>query len=580
MATWAHHKEFADFAKLLSAIEDGGVWIHRPLSIHDVNTTGKKCHCCDSHFAIEVERRDFVDVLIDPATGVRKVRQHVKDKAEWDRLAAKAKRIVLPHRVSRAQLRAMECDSKVLAIFGGVRGGKTSFIADIILTQSLLYGGSGVQIWWVSPTLEKTTIGLRKLVEGETIGKGKTRREVAPLIPPELIRYVPSSHRSDRLYIELIDGTRIYFKYASRDGGNLKGDPPLFAVLDEGCEVDKKENYQQLLDRLMEADGRLLIATTPVAGHFLKEVVYDAGVNIKTWTPDDRIAWTHITCFENPWVNKRMIQETIEAINDPQRVRREIYGEWVGSGPLLWRHFDEQDHIISSDAREPSELGLVDITAAATRRFYRGAEHDRHCGQDFNLHPMGLVELRVAYHPDDPRRTPILMVTEEVIEKVGTIYQFIDTLHKRGYTGVGIACDATGAQLNSYRMAHGIKDRNSTQQHEMVRHGFDCQPCHWSDSGNPTNPPQLDRLNLLHRLMRERIDLGNGRTFPRFLIHPRCKKTLIALRVQESDDRGNVLKEAGTESDRISSPTDALAYGAWAVAPIRSEHERSTVIKL
>ncbi|MEL6705772.1 MAG: hypothetical protein AAFP15_16010 [Bacteroidota bacterium] len=580
MATWAHQKEFNDFSKLLSAIEDGGIWIHRPLIIHERNTTGKKCPCgCDSMFAIAVETREYIDVLIDPGTGVRRVRQRAKDKAAWDELAAKARKITLPHRVSRKQLEALTCKAKVLAIFGGVRGGKTSFLADTILSNALLYGGEGSQIWWVAPTLDKTNIGLNKLTKGEVIGKGAVKRTVQPLIPPEIIRSVPSSPKSDKPYIELIDGTRIWLKYASRDGGNLKGEAPIFAGLDEGCEVDKRSNYGELNRRLMEGGGQLFISTTPVAGHFLKDEVYDRGVSLEQYKPGDLTAWTHITCFDNPWVSEENIQKEIDRCVDQQEVRREIYGEWVGSGPLLWRHFDPDEHIIPATVREPADLGLVDITEEVTRQFYGGRGKARHCGQDFNLYPMGLVELRFAYHPKDPQRKVIAMAVNEVVEKIGTIYEFCDILEKRGMRNdsVGIACDATGAQYNSYRLAHGIKDKNSTQAREMTRQGYRCRPCR-TTGGKPSNPAVLDRQNVMHKLMNEFVSIGQGKTFPRFLASELCVKTIISLRVQEADDRGNPIKESGTETDRLSSPTDALGYGLWPV--LSREYEGGSSVEI
>ena len=555
-----------------------GIWVHRPLIIHERNTTGEKCPCgCDSIYAIAVETREHIDLLIDPRDGTRKLRSRAVDKDAWDALAAQAKRITLPRRVSRLQLAAMLCTAKVRGIFGGVRGGKTSFGADETADEALKHGGKGVQLWWAAPTLEKTEIGIRKLVEGELIGKGKARRFVKPLFPPELIRYVPTSAKSDRRYVELIDGTRIHLKYAGRDGGNLKGDPPIFINVDEACEVVHRENYHQMLDRLMEADGRMVLPTTPVAGHWAKELIYDAGVSIDNWT-DENIAWAHLTCRENPWVSKENIEKTIATMNDPQRVKREIDGEWVGSGPLLWRHLDEDAHIITDlSVHEPGDLGLVDITEDATEAFYWGTGVPRHCGQDFNLYPMGLVETRIAVHPKDPRQTPILIVTDEVVRKVGTIYEFCDILRKRGMEGVGISCDATGAQKNSYRIAHGIRDKNSTQAREMKRQGFQCKPCRTS-GGKPSNPGVIDRQNILHKLMNEYIRLPGDETFPRFLIHVRAKKTLISLRVQEADDRGNPIKEAGTATDRLSSPTDALCYAAWPV--FRKEYEKGVKLDM
>jgi hypothetical protein len=218
MATWAHQKEFNDFAKLTKAIEGGPIWVHRPLVIHERNETRNRCKCCGSSYAIAVEEREHIDILIDPATGIRRVLQRVKEehKATWWKLAKKARKVTLPHRVSRAQLAVMQCDAKVVAIFGGVRGGKTSFIADTILSAALMHGGEGAQVWWVAPTQDKTNIGLNKLAKGEVTGKGKMRQETKPLIPEILLRYVPKSPKSDNNYIELIDGTKIWFSGTRR----------------------------------------------------------------------------------------------------------------------------------------------------------------------------------------------------------------------------------------------------------------------------------------------------------------------------------------------------------------------------
>lgn len=568
MATWAHHKEFGDFEKLRHAIEDGGLWIHRPLIIHERNTTGKKCGCgCDSVYAIEVERRELADVLIDPATGIRRVRQRVKPEhlAEWDRLASEARKVFLPHRVSRAQLAALECNAKILAAFGGVRGGKSHHLGEVITTEIVLNGGFQTQFWWVAPTLSKTQIGLNKLAIGDTIGKGKQKRFVKPLLPPELIRYVPKSTKSDNLFVELIDGSKIFFKYASDDGGNLKGESPSFIGMDEGCEIKHRSNYQQCVERLMESGGQLLISTTPKAGHYLKEDVYDRGVKVENWTEGDEIAWTHLTAFDNPWVSEANIERTIKTFgDDEQRIRREVYGEWVGSGPLLWTHFRESEHVIQDvNYRRPEDLGLVDITQDAISHFFLGQRPSRYLGQDFNLHPMSSVEIQVAYHPADPSRTPIVIVPDEIVKKVGTIYEHMDELKRRGYAGAGVSCDATGAQFNSYRLNHGIKDKNSTQALEMQRRGFMCQPCRIGSSGDPSNPSQLERVGVLHRLQMERIELPDGTLFPRFLTHQRAVKLLVALRVQESDDRGNPAKESNTVSDRVSGPPDGLGYGVY-----------------
>lgn len=577
MPTWAHFKEADDFAKLAEALRGGITWVHRPLIVHDRAPPGnrKKCPCgCGSIFAVAVETREHIDVLIDPVTGIRRVLQRISDpehRETWHRVAATARKVHLPHRISYKQLEILDCDAKVVAVFGGIRGGKTTHIAETIVSAALLHGGEGGAVWWVAPTQAKTGIGLNKLAHGELIGKGKAKRRAKPLLPKSLLRHVPTSTKSDRAYIELIDGTQIHFKFASKDGGNLKGEAPILAVLDEGCEVKDVLNYNELNRRLTEGDGQLLVSTTPVAGHWLKEHVYDVGVRISGWKPGDLIAWTHITAYDNPWFAVANIEKEIarcRKTGGEQEVRREIFGEWVSSGPRLWAHFDESIHVIHDvDYRKPEDLGLVDITAQVVGRFYR-EKVTRHLGQDFNLHPMASVELQFATHPDDPTNTPILIVPDEVVGKVATIYEHMDALKARGYEGAGMSCDAAGAQLNNYRLNHGIKDKNSTQALEMRRHGFVCYPCRLGSTGEPSNPSQLEKVHPIHRLMMTRVELSDGSTFPRFLIHSRAAKLMVAIRTQESDSRGNPAKESNTVSDRVSGPSDALCYGAF---PFKSE---------
>lgn len=570
MPTWAHFKEQDDFNKLVEAINGGMIWVHRPLYVHERAPEGntEKCPCgCDSIFARHVETIEHIDVLIDPVTGIRRVLQNVKPEhvGVWHRLAAQARKIDLPHLISRKQLEVMSCGAKVIAIFGGSRGGKTTHIANTILSAALMYGGEGSAVWWVAPTQGKTEIGLEKLAIGEKIGKGKAARRAKPMVPDELLHHVPSSPKSDRAYVELVDGSKIHFKYASKDGGNLKGQAPVLAIMDEGCEVKERQNYSELNRRLMEGDGQLMISTTPVAGHWLKEEVYDVGVRVEDWKPGDEIAWTHITAFDNPWVSVEFIEKEIRRhrkTGGEQEVRREIYGEWVSSGPLLWKHFDEKDHVLVEPSyRVPADLGLVDVTAEATQGFFLGQKVSRYLGQDFNLWPMAACEIQVAYHPDDPKKTPIVIVPDEIVAKIATIYEHMESLKRRGYAGAGVSCDATGAQANSYRLNHGITDKNSTQALEMRRNGFVCYPCRIGRGGTPSNPSQIDKISPLHRLMMERIELPNGKRYARFLIHDRCQKTLVSLRTQESDSRGNPKKESNTVSDRASGPSDALCYG-------------------
>lgn len=566
-------REQRDLEKLHEAAKRKLVWVHRPLLIHERASEGnkKRCKCCNSRLAQIVETRQHIDVLINPITGTRRVLALVQDKAGFERLTARAKKIYMPRRVSRKQLAAMECDAPILGVFGGVRGGKSEFLKDTIGDQALLHGGKGTQVWWMAPTLEKTEIGLRKLVHGESVGKGLTKRFAAPLFPPEIVRYVPSTPKSDNKFIELIDGTRICFKYGSRKGGNLKGDAPVFVGIDEGCEIDNRENYQQALDRLLEADGRLLISTTPVAGHWLKDEVYLPGCHVDAY--DGRThAWTHITAYDNPWVSKQAIDNEIAKLNDPQRVRREIMGEWIGAGPLLWAEFKEDIHIATFDGYRVEDWGLVNVTHRAMDGYFRGNTTKHYGGMDFDINPMSFAACQVAcprgMDPDD-RANWIFVQYDEVVEDKQTIHSFCDELTRRGFHGTQIVTDPSGAHFNPYRLAHGVA-YNSTHCKELTRAGFPAKSCHFGTGGKPFAPPVLDRLNVAHKLMRDTITAPDGTVWPRFLIHERCKRTIDSIRTQESREDGTPVKETGTETDRISGPTDAMNYAMW--PPFRREY--------
>lgn len=568
MALYDEWRKRQNIEEILSLKDRAGViLVDRPLLIHDRNDDGTLCDCgCNSRIAKVIERRPHLQVLIDPLSGQRKERSEAKDVAKFDDLAQRARRIWLPRRCSLKQLEAINCKASIFGLFGGVRFGKTTNAGEELADEWARNGGSGAQLWWVAPTMEKTQIGINKLAIGELIGKGKHRRFVEPIFPPELRTHVPTSPKSDKSYISLIDGTKVHFKYASRDGGNLKGEAPIFIVADEFAEVREEANYKQILDRLMESRGRLFVSTTPKAGSFLKDRVYLAGQPADRWDGKHPIAWIHATGYDNPWVAKESVDKLVEQYGeDEQGIRREIFGEWVGDGLLLWRHFKDSVHIVKHEGYKPAEWGLVNVTDRALGRFF-GKPVTDYSGMDFDINPMSFAAVQICTHPDldesDPKNWIFVQYDEVIDTKSGTIHRFADNLTTRGFGNWPIACDPSGAQFNSYRTSHGV-DPSSTHAEELNQRGFNAQPCHLGSGGRPKCPPILDRVNVAHRLMYERLVLPDGSTLPRWLIHERCTRTIDCFRVQEADEHGMPVKEPGTESDRIAGPTEANTYAAW-----------------
>lgn len=552
------------------------VW--SPIFLHAKNDTGKPCPCCGSLKAVKVQEIGAKEILIDRLRGTRKDRDEVQDKDRFDELArSHAKRLEMPTRVYDEQLPVVLDDKhKVIGVFGGNRSGKSTVGAEWLKRRILELGGPGSQFWWVAPTREKSRIGVRKLVLGE-----RTDRYVPPLLPPELIASYPKNEKSSDQVIRLVDGTEIHLKFAGRKGGNLKGDPCVAIVLDEGCEIPHLINWTILTGRTIDSGGQLLVSTTPVAGHWLRDEVADRGKTYAELEDGDDIVSLNLSCFRNPWVDPNEVERAVKSMKDQARVKREIYGEWVGENPMLWHYFDSDIHLREGASRSVEEWGLKNITPVVARKVFKAPKTDLKTvgGVDFNFWPMSLVLVQVGVPPGVDESDPnnwVLCVQDEVIRRVTHVSEFVQHIngeaHKsRGLQqgalkGLSLACDSTGAQWKHPKTT-GITDRNVTLVKTLKQSGFDARPC-WvhPETGSPQNPAVLDRVSLCHKLMQERIDLPNGAQIPRLIVHAsRCQRLIHSLETQEADARGKPAKQPNTVSDRLSGPTDALGYIAWAL---------------
>lgn len=594
MPSWDTWREVQDFDRLLETLDGPRIlWIHRPILLHDRSNNGAVCLCgCNSRRAVEIDRREHIDLLVSTISGARVLltpEDSEEKRTRFHEIAKRAKRVDAPIRCYDKQLPfILDRRHKIQVFFGGARGGKTSAGVEWFADAIYLLGGPGAQLWWVAPTREKTHIGVRKLVLGE-----KTDRSVRPVIPREMILSHPKNWRTQDQVIRLIDGTQIYLKYGGRDGGNLKGDPAQRIFIDELCELDHDANFQICLDRLTDSGGQLGGATTPIAGHWAKEKIADKGLTYKECAVAEAEGKTvHIiaetaSAFDNPFQDPAEVMRRVEAgggKEDP-KIRREVYGEWVGAGPTMWPDFwvkpqgdPRTCHLESGPWRDVHHWGLVNVGNVAARNIFPDlAEPIKDIGgMDFNIWPMSTLVAQVAVPQGLDQNDPanwILFVMDEVIKR-GTVHDFAHFLATKAgayrklepnhFAGLKIICDATGAQHNPPE-SHGLTQRASTLASAMNDKGFDCRPCHYSAKGNPVNPSKMDQVSLLHKLMRDRIK-HKGKVWPRLVVHSeRCHKLIHGLQTQESDDKGLPLKESGTASDRLSGPIDALLYLAWGV---------------
>ena len=569
MPTFDDYKSLQNLETLRSVAERHRiVHVVRPILLHGRAPDRKHpCRCCNSRKARIVEERPHLEVLFDIVTGTRRVRRPHNAEA-FDAFVANnatiIKRIFLPCRAYADQLKPItDRKHKIKAVFGGNQSGKTEVGVAAMVDEWLENGGRGADFWWVAPMREKARDpGLKKLVLGEF-----SDRQVRPAIPPELIRYYPPNVQSPKQYVLLVDGSKIHLKYASRNGGHLKGSAAKFIVLDEGTEVAHEINWTILVNRLNVTGGRILVCTTPVAGHWLlgvkqRAINYadaDAGIECP-------IVTIELSLFGNPWIDEKDAEDSVEALGgeDDPRVQREIFGRWVGDGNTLWRHFSRDKHLFEGASRDPEYYGLCDITPLAVRSIFgvKAQRTDWICGWDVNDFPQSVLFAKVVCEPDadqSDRKNWKLWVRDSYVRRA-TVYDLADFLAERGgyligeKGGVGnlcIVCDANAC----YPSARINRKNESADRTVLESRGMLCKPAAYNQHNKPENPTIRNRVNNLHQLMYER----------RLLIHGSNAKLLEALEGQVADAEGNPVKESNTASDRMSGPADALGYLAWAI---------------
>lgn len=554
--------------------------IVRPILVHGRSVTRRMCKCgCNSRKATVVRTIPHIEMLLERKGGNRVFR--TAENADWfdEKVASGGvERIDMPHRCSvaqfhlvrdlRARIRFGKLRKACIA-FGGNRSGKTTSTEEIEVDLVLIMGGPGRIFLNVAPTLEKNTTALKKLVSGDAAD-----RTIVPMIDPRLVFVSPARGKIERdgEKVILVDGTEIQFRHGGQDGDNLKSIAAQAIFMDELCAIKKIGNWHVAMNRCMDTGGCVFGSTTPVQGHWAKEEVVSKGVSVEEAGDDDDVVWTHLSCFDNPWIDEEDIRRTIEALNDERLVRRDVYGEWVPEGLALWEYWDGKALTFDGDPR-PEAHGFKNITEAValkSRAWRRCKAKDLETvhGMDFNVKPMSLVSVQIVVHEGADETDPsnwILWVPHEVVRN-GGLLKFCDFLEGGGaaqelglardaFSRIAIACDTTGAQTNdTMSAAHGTDKYASTLVGFCEERGHDARPCNYSANGNPQNPGQLDCIALLSKLMREK----------RIRVHrARCKKLIHAFEAQEQTSDGRIFKEPGKFTDKLSGPSDACRYVAW-----------------
>ena len=433
-----------------------------------------------------------------------------------------------------------------------------------------------MSIWWVAPELKHLEIAIEKLFTGTT--HGEEQRFEPPVFPPDFVLRHPTDPNQRNLKAFLRDGTQIRLWHAA-NAGQFKGRAPRLVIFDEGAEINDDSVINQLRDRTLSSNGRILIPTTPKIPSSVKQI-RDEGMSIDEWAAAGRPyaakVWHQFTSYDNPWVPNAYVEAHVALAmhGDQTRIRRELNGEWIGDGTQLWSQYEPRKHLRSGDWRTVEDLGLVNVTPRAARDLFPGSQSDKLTmvgGQDFNLNPMSTTIHQVAVPPglDETDPSNWIYVTIDEVVQANDLFVHCDLLKQRGYDGLHILCDPDGAQTKD-RVSYGKRVNLAL---DMEEQGFVVEPCHRSDHGNPVHPPVRDRHLLARKLMAQTVVAPDGTEWPRSITHANCQRVIKAYEGQEDRGDGTPKKQSGSAADRLAGPTDAKTYAEWALA---SPHEHYT----
>lgn len=435
------------------------------------------------------------------------------------------------------------------------------------LYQWLLRGGQSTIAWFLGPELDRAFILVEKWCEGEG--------ENPPVCPPQLIRHRPVSRDDSDPHIEMIDGTTIQIKHASRKGRNLTGRSIVFALWTEAATTSSPMDYVRLRGRVVQTKGQIYLDAVPEARNWVKRAILDATLeeqketeiaaqNGEKYKPTYRVV--QLSSLLNPWVDEAeaaSFERDLRRI-DPAIAAREAGGEWVDDRELLFPGFDIATHTFDCGDRMPLEfLGLEDATEQATQRWFT-RPHDYVIAVDVNRRPHTALVAKIAVRKGMPAIVPanwhvILLdvIRPDNVDSLQAACEIRDSKN-RTYRDAAIIIDATSS-LESHNSGGAANSTLRMMPIEAFRRaGFEVRgPMRQkSDSSKFANPDRVDGTILCRRLLGENRIIANRRT---------CGLWIHAMQNQMSEADGMTPeKRRGTVQDRdIVAFTDALRYLTW-----------------
>lgn len=120
--------------------------------------------------------------------------------------------------------------------------------------------------------------------------------------------------------------------------GGIRGMTAYGAYINEAS-LARREVFDEIVSRCSGKGARILCDTNPDnPEHWLKKEYID--------NPTDRILSYKFTIFDNTFLDKRYLQDTIETTPAGMFTERNIYGNWVSGDGMVYKDFDGEKHFI------------------------------------------------------------------------------------------------------------------------------------------------------------------------------------------------------------------------------------------
>jgi hypothetical protein len=358
--------------------------------------------------------------------------------------------------LSAKQQEIADCKTRFRVVLAGRRGGKTHLAVREICRFA---SKPGATVWMLANSRQQ----IKSLVWT------KLKKKLNSL------NWILDTNESE-LTIRLVNNSMICLKSAEQ-GDNLRGESISFICIDEFCDIDLEEIWNQIIrPSLSDQKGHALFTGTPKAGNQTARDLYDNHLTKKNW------ASFSYTTEQGGFVDADEIEQARQDLS-PKVFSQEYLANWENFAGIIFNEFGQHN---ITEVRKPTETETVFI------------------GMDFNVTPMSAVIGRQT-------RTGIEVYDEIYLDNSNTTEMIAEIRSRYPRNPVVVFPDPAGVQRRA--SANGNTDIKLL---EMA--GFQT------------------RYHRQHPLVRDRINSGNSLFFKRddgstrFTIDPACKKTIACFK--------------------------------------------------